>query len=495
MATLDINLTNVQPTLVNQTNIKSINGTTILGSGDLTISTGLDRNTKLSLTKGLISGGIVTINADPTKIDITAGTGVLVDDWTDPQNPVVYDVSWGAVTALAVTYLGTSTFSNILIDNTGAVVQLEDDPTDAQRRDNIYLARLGHTNLTSVQSVVPKYSAAASPMSQVNDLLSFIGLINIGNIVSANGANLSINKSTGQLYDKGVNYVNTPKTPNTVTMASATAPTIRRRTQTGNGTSSAFLDVANYDVGGTITALSGTKYTNQRVFLFPNGNIIVQYGQVAYNSLSSAIAGLETEAFVVFENLSDACLIGIISVRSTATDLSDAAQAYFGLVSKFGEIGIGSGGGTTTATARTNLGLAIGTDVLAPTGSAASLTSFPTFNQNTTGTASNVTGTVAVANGGTGGTTASGARTNLGLVIGTDVLAPTGSAASLTGFPTFNQNTTGTAASTPKLLTTNFTIEESGGKLLFKYGATTIASMSSTGVITSATNIVANGTP
>jgi len=40
---------------------------------------------------------------------------------------------------------------------------------------------------------------------------------------------------------------------------------------------------------------------------------------------------------------------------------------------------------------------------------------FPTLNQNTTGTASNVTGTVAVANGGTGSTTASGARTNLGL--------------------------------------------------------------------------------
>jgi hypothetical protein len=62
-------------------------------------------------------------------------------------------------------------------------------------------------------------------------------------------------------------------------------------------------------------------------------------------------------------------------------------------------------------------------------------------------------------------------------------------------FPTFNQNTTGTAASTPKLLSTNFTIEESGGKLLFKYGATTIASMSSTGVITSVTDIVSNGTP
>jgi hypothetical protein len=38
-----------------------------------------------------------------------------------------------------------------------------------------------------------------------------------------------------------------------------------------------------------------------------------------------------------------------------------------------------------------------------------------TFNGNTTGTASNVTGTVAIANGGTGATTASGARTNLGV--------------------------------------------------------------------------------
>jgi hypothetical protein len=73
--------------------------------------------------------------------------------------------------------------------------------------------------------------------------------------------------------------------------------------------------------------------------------------------------------------------------------------------------------------------------------------------------------------------------------------APTFRAIVAADIPTLNQNTTGTAASTPKLLTTNFTIEESGGKLLFKYGATTIASMSSTGIITSATNIVANGTP
>lgn len=47
--------------------------------------------------------------------------------------------------------------------------------------------------------------------------------------------------------------------------------------------------------------------------------------------------------------------------------------------------------------------------LLRTNGSAAGLTSFPTLNQNTTGTASNVTGVVAIANGGSGQTTAAAA--------------------------------------------------------------------------------------
>jgi len=41
MAILDIPLTNVQPTLVSGTNIKTINGTSILGSGNLVIASGI----------------------------------------------------------------------------------------------------------------------------------------------------------------------------------------------------------------------------------------------------------------------------------------------------------------------------------------------------------------------------------------------------------------------------------------------------------------------
>ena len=58
-----------------------------------------------------------------------------------------------------------------------------------------------------------------------------------------------------------------------------------------------------------------------------------------------------------------------------------------------------------------------------------------------------------------------------------------------------NAATATTATNATNLATTNFTITESGGKLLIKYGATTVASISSTGAITSANNVTAYGTP
>ncbi|MFA5071317.1 MAG: hypothetical protein WC511_02990 [Candidatus Pacearchaeota archaeon] len=86
-----------------------------------------------------------------------------------------------------------------------------------------------------------------------------------------------------------------------------------------------------------------------------------------------------------------------------------------------GIVGVEHGGtGVTTKTGTGNVVLSDSPVLVAPAiGTPVSgdlqNCSFPTLNQNTTGTAANVTGTVQLDHGGTGATTAAAARTNLSL--------------------------------------------------------------------------------
>jgi hypothetical protein len=114
---------------------------------------------------------------------------------------------------------------------------------------------------------------------------------------------------------------------------------------------------------------------------------------------------------------------------------------------------------------------------------------------------SGVTGTLPVLNGGTGATTATGtgsvvlatSPTLVSPALGTPTSGDFGTGTFT--WPTFNQSTTGGAATAVKLTTTNWTVEEVGGNLLFKYGGVNKASLSSSGNLILAGTLTQNGTP
>lgn len=85
---------------------------------------------------------------------------------------------------------------------------------------------------------------------------------------------------------------------------------------------------------------------------------------------------------------------------------------------------------------------------------------------------------VPVANGGTGASSASAARGNLG-VPANDGTGATGT------WPVNISGNAATASAATSFATTNFTIEQSGLNLVIKYNGTVVAQITSTGLITS----------
>jgi hypothetical protein len=158
----------------------------------------------------------------------------------------------------------------------------------------------------------------------------------------------------------------------TVTSVTATSPV----TSTGGATPVIAMPAATTSVNGYLTS------TDWNTFNSKGSGTVTAVSVASANGFTGTSSGGATPALTLTTSIT-----GVLKGNGTAISAATAGTDYSAGTSA---LGTGILKSTTTTGALT---IAVAAD-------------FPTLNQNTTGTAANVTGTVAIANGGTGQTTA-----------------------------------------------------------------------------------------
>ena len=304
-----------------------------------------DITNNTAASTGLLTGGVLSNGAGATEYSITDGTGLVVT-----AAGAITNVSWTGKSNITPTNIASALLTWVSIDSAGNVVERTDPISASQARSEIFLGVVVHTDLATVQNVNVEAVVSYQTGNTVHDLADAIGFVNInGNVFTANGTNLSIDKSAGVIFKLGGNYDQDTTNPHNRTIAANTLAQFQYRFNDGTSgpLTDTLIDPDNLDDGaGGLTAVTNNRWSVQRIYIFLSGNIKIQRGVEDFPTKATAIEGIASEAYVVEDSIAQNGLLrGWLVVKKQATDLSDDSVAQFISAPKFGE---GSVGGTST---------------------------------------------------------------------------------------------------------------------------------------------------
>ncbi len=293
-----------------------------------------------------VSDVIPSINGvDNTKFDISSGSIVFSDSYTDPANPVDTALSFAGVSSQTVTNIATQEATYLYISNTGTIVQNAVFSGEDILRDHVYVGVLHHADNTIISFASSSTQTALSNFMMVMADYSFcVGPINckVGNqnVISGNTGTLGLDKASGCWFFTAINARSSLKNPNIIASLALVKPVIfvAWRTTDGNNEKIITQDTIPagvYDDDTAVQAdalpqgvLSTNQWVNHRVFMVVDSNqLAVQIGQVVYASQSAAIAGATSEVFETIGAIAGASPIATVTMRGAATDLSIAGDA------------------------------------------------------------------------------------------------------------------------------------------------------------------------
>jgi hypothetical protein len=400
------------------------------------------------------STGVITNSSPDQTVVLNAGTNISVTG-TYPNFTIsasgggsgtVTSVGFSAPTGMKVT--------NSPITGSGTIALSMDTgyalPTSASQTnwDTAYTNRItsltttgssGSATLVSNTLNIPTYTLAGlGGQASSTNLTSLSGLtyVSASFVKMTASGTFSLDTSTyltaNQTITLSGDVTGSGSTAITTTLATVGA------TKGGTGQTTYTLgDTLYSSASNTLSKLSGNT-TTTRKFLRQTGTGTVSAAP-AWDTVTASDVGLG--------NVSNTAQVTSVTGTSPVSSSGGTTPA----------ISLASGYGDTQnpyASKTANYVLASPNGVAGvPSFRALVAADIPTLNQNTTGTASNVTGTVAIANGGTGATTQQGAinalagATTSGYFLrgnGTNVLMAAITAADV---PTLNQNTTGSSGS------------------------------------------------